>query len=185
MLSRSVTGVLSLALAAGLFVAGCSSLPSSPSSSGGGTATTLGLDSSGPGSGSTGTTSSVSSSVYIRACRGGTVAAGNFTVVIPPQALAGDAIVTVRQPDVTKPDVQLSITPESRNHFRIPVTLVADITPMASTLVATSYLSWWDPATGQWDPLAQSSVNVGNLTVQAPVWHFSTYQVQCDGKAGW
>jgi hypothetical protein len=30
-----------------------------------------------------------------------------------------------------------------------------------------------------------SAVSLLNLTVSAPLWHFSTYRVQSGGKAGW
>lgn len=187
--ARSIVGALSLVLAAGLFVAGCSSLPTSPASSPSGTVQP------GDGSESSGLVGELlsrprasrpaSSSVYIRALRGGTVSAGNFTVVIPPLALKADAIVTVRQEDPTKPEVDLSITPEDRNGFRLPVLLVADVRPMDSKLVSLSYLSWWNPETEAWERCPESSVSVLNLTVQAPLMHFSKYRVEQGGKAGW
>lgn len=179
---RKLLGALSLVAAAGLFVAGCSSLPTSPAdatapAAPAGTDSTSGVP--------TARTASASRSGYVRAALGGTIAAGNFRVVVPPGALTGDAIVTVRQPDVTRPVVELSITPEERNGFLLPVLLVADAQPLDADLVSASYISWWNPGAAAWEMCSGSSADVAKLSVQAPLWHFSTYRVEREGKAGW
>ena len=184
MTARSILGALSLVLAAGLFVAGCTSLPTSPASSGNpGSAGSDSVSANAPGRAPVAL--NVSRSAYVRSLLGGTVIAGNFRVVIPPGALSGDAIVTVRQPDKSKPVVELSITPEERNDFLLPVLLVADVGPMDHALVGASYMSWWNPDAARWEPCSQSTVNVPDASLQAPLWHFSTYRVETDGKAGW
>lgn len=188
MTSRSLVAALSVALAAVVFVAGCSSLPTSPSSARGAGSAVLGfdppvadpVDDSAPAP-----AQAVSASVYVRAIKGGTVRAGDFTLVVPPLALKGDAIITVRQPDVTRPEVELSVTPEERNGFRLPVTLVADAKQVDRKLLAISSIGWWNPATETWERVPCSSVSVLHLTVQAPLMHFSKYRVEADGKAGW
>jgi hypothetical protein len=123
--------------------------------------------------------------VFIRAVRGGTVQAGSFKVIIPPAALKADAIVTVRQAVAGSAEVELSITPEDRNGFRLPVLLVANASPIDRRLISTSYISWWDPGTRQWVRVPNCTVSVFNLTVTAPLMHFSTYRVENGGKAGW
>lgn len=182
MTTRPIFGALSLVLAAGLFVAGCSSLPSSPDPSSPGvppdTSTTGNTPPSAP-------VVSSSRSTFVRAGLGGTVAAGNFRVVIPVGALPGDAIVTVRQPDVTKPVVELSVTPEDRNRFLLPVLLVAETPALDAPLLSVSYLSWWNPEAAKWEACSGSSVSLAKLSIEAPLWHFSTYRVERDGKAGW
>jgi hypothetical protein len=180
---RAIVGALSLVLAAGLFVAGCSSLPTTPSGQDPATASADSLPATGPAFDTRAV--SISRSVYVRAPLGGTVVAGNFRVVVPPGALPDDAIVTVRQPDLSKPVVELSVTPGDRNAFLLPVLLVADVTPMDGAKVPASYISRWNPVAGQWERCAQSSVDPANLRVQAPLSHFSTYRVETDGKAGW
>ena len=188
MIPRPLVAVVSVAFAAVLFVAGCSSLPTAPSSTPGAASTVLGFD---PPAGdpvddpAPAPTQAVSSSVYVRAVKGGLVRAGDFTVIVPPLALTGDAIVTVRQPDVTKPEVELSITPEQRNGFRVPVTLVADAKQVDRRLLRVTSIGWWNPATEAWERVPYSSVSVLNLTVQAPLLHFSKYRVETDGRAGW
>lgn len=188
MTSRSLVAAASLVLAAGLFVAGCSSNPTSPAGTapgeppaaeGGGSSAETSSPPSSPG------TVALSRSVYVRALLGGTVSAGNFRVIIPPGALPGDAIVSVRQPDRTKPVVELDVTPEERNAFLLPVLLVADVTPMAEGLVPGAYLSWWNPDAARWEGCEQSSVDAVGRLVQAPLWHFSKYRVENGGKAGW
>lgn len=121
----------------------------------------------------------------IHGALGGTVSAGDFTVVIPPLAVKGVATVTVRQPDVTKPYVSLHIWPATANDFRVPVILVADASPMESLNLSAAVISWFNPATGKWEPQVASSVDLTNRTVLCPLTHFSEYAVEVDGKAGW
>jgi hypothetical protein len=176
-----------VAVAAGLVIAGCSTLPTAPV-----------VDAPGAGAPARSVTStngllgslvsapaSLSSSKTINGLLGGVVSAGNFKVVIPPLAIRGTAVVTVTQPDVSSPVVELKIGPESANRFLLPVLLVGDVSRLSPDLIAVSYLSWFNPATGQWERVDGGSVSVLNLTVQAPLWHFSTYRVERDGKAGW
>ena len=128
---------------------------------------------------------SASSSKLIFAQLGGTVTAGDFTVIIPPDALSRLAIITITQPDVTQPVVELRVGPESANGFKTPVTLVARASRLDPSLLPETYISWYNPVTKQWEPVAGGSVKVADLTVQAPLTHFSTYRVERDGKAGW
>ena len=188
MKSRAVAGAFSLVLAAGMFVAGCSSLPSSSNVTAPVNPDPEIVDTTAappPAPAPTKPAVPVSRSTYLRAALGGIVHAGNFTVIVPPLALPDDAIVTVRQPDVTKPVVELTVTPEDRNAFRLPVLLVADVSPMKTGLVSASYLSWWNPTSSAWEPVAGSQVNVAGLQVTAPLMHFSNYRVESNGKAGW
>lgn len=185
MTTRPILGALSLVAAAGLFVAGCSSLPTSPADVAPGTAPAAADSLATTEPAPLAPVSSRSRSTFVRAALGGTVAAGDFKVVIPPLALKGDAIVTVRQPDAARPVVELSITPEERNGFLLPVLLVADAAPLGADLVSTSYLSWWNPDAAAWEPCAGTTVDVASISVQAPLLHFSTYRVERDGKAGW
>lgn len=116
---------------------------------------------------------------------GGTVSAGSFTVVLPPLAVSGTATVTVIQPDRRKPVVELRISPASSNKFRTPVILIANASPMDLLKLQSASISWFNPATGQWQPMASSKVNLDSRTVLCPLWHFSTYRVESGGKAGW
>jgi hypothetical protein len=116
---------------------------------------------------------------------GGQVSAGSFTVVIPPNAISGFATVRVRQPDVSKPYVRLEISPARSNDFKVPVMLIADASPMELELLKTAVISYFNPATGKWEPVAGSLVDLGALTVSCPLEHFSEYAVEADGKAGW
>lgn len=116
---------------------------------------------------------------------GGIVSVGDFTLVIPPAALPQPAAVTVRQADLDHPVVDLTISPASANHFRLPVLLVANARKMDPSLLSIAQISWWNPATQKWEAVSGSSVSVGSLTVTAPLQHFSTYRVSGNGKAGW
>ena len=189
--------VLALTAIAVMIVAGCSSLPTQPpgpaSDSRAANPALLGLSpgdntSTSPSTAPTGSTTgavSATSSKTINGLLGGTITAGRFTVIVPPAAFFGTATVTVNQPDVSKLQVSLSISPADKNHFLLPVLLVADGSSMNPQLLSAAFISWYNPATGQWVPVAGSSVSLLNLTVTAPLLHFSQYRVDTQSKAGW
>jgi len=179
---------LALCMAVLLAVAGCSNMPTAPQSiqtgssadgTGGAPSQALSLNLLGGSSSST-TTKSAQIGIL-----GGTVSVGDFTVVFPPAALTTTATVTVSQPDLAHPVVKLSIAPASANHFLLPVLLTADAKRMDPALLSVACISYYNPATGQWERVSGSTVSLLNLTVSAPLWHFSTYRVSSDGKAGW
>jgi hypothetical protein len=126
----------------------------------------------------------VSTTVQINGLTGGVVHAGAFSVVIPPAAFVGTAQITVTQPDPGKLECDLGISPPSKNHFTLPVILTANCGGLLDKqLLSFSYISWFNPATGQWQKVAGSSVDVAGLSVRAPLWHFSQYRVE--GRASW
>ena len=166
-----------------LAVAGCSNMPTAPvpaqgsiASGGGAPAQVLGLLGGGG--------SSTNSKTKTIGLLGGTVSAGDFTVVFLPGALLTPATVTVTQPDLAHSTVQLSISPASANHFLLPVLLTANARKMDPSLLSIARISYYNPSTGKWEDLA-STVNILGLTVSTPLFHFSTYRVSVDGKAGW
>jgi hypothetical protein len=115
----------------------------------------------------------------------GTLSAGDFTVIIPPAAFSGKATVTVHQPDLSIPVVDLSITPASANRFRLPVLLIGKASRVQRPLLSLAYISYYNEATARWERVPGSTVNILNLTVQAPLWHFSKYRIELQGRAGW
>ena len=130
-------------------------------------------------------TAGVTSSVRVNALVGATISAGRMTVVIPPGALLGNATITVTQPDTAKLVTELHISPESLNHFMVPVTLTMRTGGLLSLdVLQNSRIEWFNPTTGQWVAVPGSLVNVAGLSLQAPLWHFSTYRAT-GGKAGW
>lgn len=171
---------LVIALAALCATMGCSSLPTAPET---GREPDTAARSEGDGAPSAVLTQSASSTRQINGLVGGIVSAGKFKVVIPPLAIRGTATVTVTQPDLSKPVVQLGIAPESANRFFLPVLLVADQSSTDIRTLSASYISWFNPSTGKWQPVPASSVDLKLMTVQAPLFHFSTYRVE--SKAGW
>ncbi len=174
--------LLTLALVGVLGLAGCSDLPMKPAEIGSASsAATV----AGGASAAARDAVSLTTTRRIVGLIGGTVRAGDFTVVFPPGAISGTASVTVSQPDAARPVVELSITPASANRFRLPVLLVANAKSMDRSLLAAAYISYFNPATGRWERVANSSVSIENLTVSAPLWHFSKYRVESGGKAGW
>jgi hypothetical protein len=186
------TRLAAFALIAAAVIAGCSKLPTAP---------TLGANDAAPGAPSSMTyvadpaetpsgapTSTdaqpISTSRDVNGLLGGVVRAGDFSVVVPPGAFFGTARITVTQPDGDALRTNLEISPASKNHFLLPVLLIADCRgKIDPRLISLSFISWFNPATQQWEQVPGCSVNVLNLTVQAPLWHFSSYRV--DSKASW
>jgi hypothetical protein len=108
---------------------------------------------------------------------GGSATNGVFTVVIPPGTFTGQATITVTQPDNTVPLVQLDIQPASKNHFKQPVTLVAQFQNVDASRIAVSTVSELDTKTGSWSLVAGSTTDPTAGTVRASLAHFSTYRV--------
>ena len=175
---------VALALMALIAGVGCSSLPTEPRPESG--PPPAAADTSGTAGAKTLPISTRPSTTTrtINGTLGGLVSAGNFTVVIPPLAVSGTVTVTVTQPDVTKPVVELEISPPSANGFLVPVTLIADAGSMSTKTLAAAHISWLNPSTGKWEPMA-SQVDLASRTVICPLRHFSTYSVESGGKAGW
>jgi len=175
--TRIPSALALIALIAGV---GCSSLPTGPRPEAGSPPRADGP----PGAMPSLSYNPVSDSKTIDGALGGRVSAGNFTVVIPPAAISGTATVTITQPDLSKPYVNLEISPASANGFEVPVTLVVDARPMSPKRLRTACVSWLNPSTGKWQPMP-STVNVESRTVTCRLQHFSTYAVESGGKAGW
>jgi len=176
---------VALALMALIAGVGCSSLPTRPAAQAPPTA--AGPDTTSADLGAKSSPISIRPATTTRTINGtlgGLVSAGNFTVVIPPLAVSGTVTVTVSQPDVSKPYVNLEISPPSANGFLVPVTLIADAAPMSTKTLAAAYVSWFNPSTGKWQPMP-SKVDLASRTVSCPLQHFSTYGVESGGKAGW
>jgi hypothetical protein len=166
-----------------LALAGCSNIPTAPQRGSastvpsGGSAQVLGL--------SLGGSSSTTTRSAVMGVLGGVVSIGDFTVVVPPLALSQTAVVTVSQPDLAHAVVNLGIAPASANGFRLPVLLVANAKRLDPALLSMAGIDYYNPATAQWERVAGTSVSLLNLTVSAPLMHFSTYRVSTGGKAGW
>ena len=86
--------------------------------------------------------------------------------------------------DINHPVVRLSISPASANHFLLPVLMTANAQRMDKALLSVACISYYNPTTGKWEDL-ESTVSILGLTVSTPLWHFSTYRVSSEGKAGW
>jgi len=166
-----------------LAFAGCSNMPTQPLPP---SESAVSVTSDAPeqilGFGGTSTTTTRTKTIGLL---GGVISVGDFTVVFPPGALTAPATVTVSQPDLARPVVNLGIAPASANKFLVPVILTANAKQMDRTLLSVACISYYNPTTQKWEDVAGSSVSLLNLTVSAPLWHFSTYRVSSGGKAGW
>jgi hypothetical protein len=198
-LRKRTLGLLSIAL---LLIAGCSMLPTAPQVNvpGHSSPGSMSLrDPDGGGSGGGGTDPSPtptplpspSPDVVVSAADtepvmgliGGVVEAGDFKVIVPPLAITGTATVRVDQPDVSKLEVDLSISPPARNSFNVPVQLVASVPSMSLKDLSASTIKWYNPSTQKWEEVDGVKVDLLTHTIVAPLWHFSQYKVE--GRAGW
>jgi len=192
-MSRSVGSphYLAVCMAVLLAVAGCSNMPTAPQAamqSGSSTSTTNvtdGAPSQVLGLNLLGGSSSTTKKSVVVGLLGGVISVGDFTLVIPPLALIQTATVTVSQPDLAHPVVSLSISPASANHFLLPVLLVGNAKHLGSSLISLATISYYNPATAQWEDVPGVSLSLLNLTVTAPLSHFSIYRISLGGKAGW
>ena len=176
-----------VALGAMLLVAGCSQLPMSPvdGSMEQQVQSEAQVQSQAPVADQAEAAAGVSSTKRITGLLGGTVAAGDFSVIFPPLSVIGTVTVTVTQPDIDAPVVDLGVAPASANRFRLPVLLIARASRMDRGLLSIAYISCFNPETGRWERVPGCSVSLLNLTVTAPLAHFSRYRVEAEGKAGW
>jgi len=117
---------------------------------------------------------------------GGSLTNGRWKVVVPANAVDGNATISLGVVTTASPGCQLEITPADRNHFRVPVTLTIDCSGIPDTMLRNYVILWWDPARSVWVPVDGSKVDLINKTVSAPLSHFSSYSVGYrSGKAGW
>lgn len=110
--------------------------------------------------------------------RGGSVHLGRFTLVVPPRALHGRALITMSLPDLDGLECDLQIAPASANDFAAPLRLSCDyggVGPLGDSvrLAMTSY----DPVQAIWVDVPGTQVDEPNEQVTAPILHFSRFRV--------
>lgn len=116
----------------------------------------------------------------IDGARGATLQVGRWILVVPPGAITGAATITITVPDRSKLECDLSISPASANHFRSPVSLIANASGGTAPGPPPLNLFWYDPLTQTWQVVG-SSVGASGI-VTAHLLHFSHY---AGGKGGW
>jgi len=117
---------------------------------------------------------------------GGSLSNGRWRVDVPPNAVSGTATITLGVANATSPSCQLGITPDSSNHFAVPVKLTVNCSSVSADQLQKYAIFWYDPSTGIWTPVPNSTVDLQAKTVSAPLQHFSKYAVgSTDGRAGW
>jgi hypothetical protein len=111
---------------------------------------------------------------------GGRLQVGRWTVIVPPGAIDGTVTITLKVPDKSRLQCELSISPESANKFLIPVTLVGNGFGGSISDPLSLRMLMLDPSTATWRPIGLSANS--NFVITAQLWHFSEY---AGGKAGW
>jgi len=113
---------------------------------------------------------------------GGSLSNGRWRVEIPPNAVNGDATVSLGVTSDSSPSCQLDISPASLNHFSTPVTLTVDCRSVPASDLSSYVIYWYDPVKAAWTEVPGSRVDLASKSVSAPLQHFSGYAV---GRAGW
>jgi hypothetical protein len=120
----------------------------------------------------------MSQTFSLDASKGGKFKFDRYTLDFPPNAVAGDAQVTISMSSSAIVECDLSISPAELNHFSQPVTLTMDLhgTNATPQNLAGVYIYWQAP--GGWTKVGHKTDPV-NFTVSADLQHFSVY------RGGW
>jgi hypothetical protein len=174
---RTLTRLITLGMAAAL-AAGCSALPTQPTADSGTSGAALTARGASPTIQKPGVIPGGVTTITgrMQGNRGGTVKAGSFTLIVPPGAFSGFATISVWQPDPAQPVVVLSIEPVSKNGFKVPVLLVADLAGVDSRVIPSTTMSEL-VAVDSWALVPGTTTDTQSRSVTAPLLHFSTYRV--------
>jgi hypothetical protein len=111
---------------------------------------------------------------------------GRWRVEVPAGAIDGPARITITIPGAKGTACDLSIAPAEKNHFAVPVRLVADCHGVPPHKLMGYAIYWYNPDTQGWVKVPGSQVDLKKKTVSAPLEHFSIYAVgPAPGKPGW
>jgi hypothetical protein len=116
-------------------------------------------------------------SAQMTSTAGGTVSNGRWKVVVPGGAFDGTAVVSLSTPDPKAWSCDLDILPADKNHFDVPVMLVADCHTVPPRMLAKWAILEYDPDSMTWVRVEGSVVDLKKKTVSAPLVHFSAYRV--------
>ncbi|MEO5619057.1 MAG: hypothetical protein ABIS67_14910 [Candidatus Eisenbacteria bacterium] len=116
--------------------------------------------------------------------RGASLRVAGVTVILPPDAIDGDAEIKITVPDSTKLKCHLEIFPASKNHFSKPVRLEFDVRGARDPRVIVVF--WFDETAKAWVPLT-TSMDPSTGKIWADLSHFSIYMATIEilGRAGW
>jgi len=116
----------------------------------------------------------------------GAVQIGRWRIEVPAGAVDGPAHFSITIPSSKSAACDLSITPAEKNHFAVPVRLIADCHGVAPHKLMGYAIYWYNPDTQAWVQVPGSQVDLRKKTVSAPLEHFSIYSVgPAPGKSGW
>lgn len=117
-------------------------------------------------------------SATIHGKTGGTLAVGDFTLVIPAGAYRGHATIVLRQSNPQLKLVEIEVHPASKNEFLVNAMLTADLSGW--TLAEISRASLWsvDPSTGALAPVSDATVDLDLRQVRAGFARLSTSEVK-------
>jgi hypothetical protein len=100
---------------------------------------------------------------------GGQFSFGNYTLSVPPGALATSVRLSITQENNGQWPVRFG--PEG-TQFAVPVTMTFDAS--SETNAGSMSVAWWNPSTGQW--VDQLTKHDGSL-VMTDASHFSKYVI--------
>jgi len=122
---------------------------------------------------------SLDPTVFFNGNDGATVSAGRVTLVIPPDAVHGNATLTLAVPSATSLECRVSISPASKGSFAVPATLSFDMSGRKFAPHAAVF--WWNAARGNWRQLP-SDLDAESMLIRASLDELSNCRV---GTAQW
>lgn len=109
---------------------------------------------------------------------------GGARLFLPAGALRGAGDVEMKFERAVNV-VHLEIHPGELNGFSTPAQLTLDVSHLSAEDRKRAAVGWFNPQTGLWEVVANSTVDLDRATVTAPLAHFSSYTVVLEGRAGW
>ncbi len=127
---------------------------------------------------------SMQSMTSVNGMAGRSLSLGHVRLIVPNHSYRGKADISISEPDPSRLEVHLAITPASKNHFSQPITLIFDAAGCGEDC-RLMQIQWFDPAQNLWVPI-ESSVDIAAGTISAQLPHFSKYRAVCEAKrVGW
>lgn len=109
---------------------------------------------------------------------------GGARLYLPAGALHGSGDVEMKF-ERSVSVVHLEIHPAELNGFAIPARLTLDLSHLSAEDRKHAAVGWLNTATGRWEVVTGSEVDLDQATVTAPLAHFSSYTIVLEGRAGW
>jgi hypothetical protein len=130
------------------------------------------------------TATTVNSTTNVNGASGKSLALGHVRLVVPKHAYRGKADITITEPDPTRLEARLAITPADKARFQVPLTLIFDAAACGEDCRMMQVVRF-DSAANAWVEIP-SSVDAANGTLSASITQLGRFKAVCEAKrVGW